>query len=119
MEKNGKIWGETSLLFSLNNVEIHRIEVKEGGVCSLHSHTHKWNLFFVEKGLLEIEVHKNDYALIDKTVLGNLDMMKVAPGEKHRFRALADTVAYEIYWCTLDSADIQRDDVGSRLVLQE
>ena len=38
MEKQGKVWGGTQLLFSKNNVEIHRIETVSGGYCSKHKH---------------------------------------------------------------------------------
>ena len=60
MNKQGKIWGETSPIFNKNNVEIHRIEIKKGGYCSKHKHEHKFNAFFVEKGKLQISVWKNN-----------------------------------------------------------
>lgn len=108
----GKVWGQTAALFNKNNVEIHRIEVAKGGVCSLHRHLHKHNAFFVESGTLIIEVQKNDYALTDKTILTKGKMTSVPPGEYHRFVAVEDTVAYEIYWTEISTNDIERKDVG-------
>jgi quercetin dioxygenase-like cupin family protein len=107
--KSGKIWGETRDLFCKNNVEIHRIEVKKGGYCSKHKHDNKYNAFFIEKGKLKIKVWKNDYDLIDETILSNQEMSVVKPKEYHIFEALEDTIAYEIYWVELSQNDIIRD----------
>ena len=43
MYKAGKIWGETELIVANNACEFHRIDFKEGGVCSKHLHEWKWN----------------------------------------------------------------------------
>lgn len=110
--KSGKVWGHTRALFAKSNVEIHRIDVAEGGFCSKHKHEHKWNMFFVERGTLFLEVWKKDYDLCDTTTLSSGESMAVAPGEYHRFRALTDVVAYEIYWVELSANDIARENVG-------
>jgi len=110
--KSGKAWGETRALFQRNNVELHRIEVRGGGYCSKHRHAHKWNAFYVEKGRLRVTVWKNDYALVDETVLEAGEYMEVAPREYHQFDALEDTVAYELYWVELQASDIERESVG-------
>ena len=111
--KSGKIWGQTSLIYANHVLELHRIEVKAGGFCSKHKHLHKWNGFFVEKGTLKISVFKNDYALVDETILKAGDFMAVKPSEFHMFKAEEDTVAMEIYWAEpLDAEDIERETVG-------
>lgn len=112
MEIVGKIWGSTSPLFHKNNVEIHRIEIKKGFKCSKHKHLSKYNMFFIEKGKIEVLVWKNSYDLVDTTVIQTQQSTVVAPGEYHLFQALEDTVAYEIYWVELLANDIQREDVG-------
>lgn len=112
MQIAGKVWGETSALFNKNNVEIHRIEANAGGYCSKHKHEHKANAFFVESGLLRIEVWQNDYDLVDTTYLERGNMLTVPAGVYHRFVAEEDTVAYEIYWVELDAKDIVREDHG-------
>lgn len=109
---SGKVWGKTVSLFEKNNVEIHRIEILKDGICSMHRHKHKHNAFFVESGKLMIEVEKADYDLKDVTIIGPGQMASVPPGEFHRFIAMEDTVAYEIYWVELSSKDIERRDVG-------
>ena len=114
MQIQGKIWGHTSPLFNKNNVEIHRIECNAGTFCSKHKHDHKYNMFFVEKGRLEINVWKNDYDLIDKTVVGPQQTCIVSPQEYHLFRCIEDTIAFEIYWVEIDKKDIIRDNVGGK-----
>ena len=36
--KAGKIWGQTELIHANGVLEFHRIETKQGGVCSKHKH---------------------------------------------------------------------------------
>jgi mannose-6-phosphate isomerase-like protein (cupin superfamily) len=108
----GKIWGQTELLEANGVLEFHRIEARAGGVCSKHKHQFKWNGFFVESGKLVIRVWKNDYDLVDETVLAAGQYTKVSPGEYHQFEALEDTVAFELYWAEFDHEDIERDSVG-------
>ena len=110
--KQGKVWGETFLLFKKNNTEFHRIKVNKGAYCSKHKHACKYNSFFVERGKLRISVWKTDYDLIDETILGPGETMIVSPGEYHQFHAIEETVAFELYWVELDGNDIQREDCG-------
>ena len=113
MNIQGKIWGHTSPLFNKNNVEIHRIECRKNGFCSKHKHISKYNMFFVEKGKMEINVWKKGYDLVDKTIISSQQICIVEPGEYHFFKCLEDnTVAFEIYWVELDKNDIVRDNVG-------
>ena len=112
MQIQGKVWGHTSPLFNKNNVEIHRIEVNKGTFCSKHKHNSKYNMFFVERGELEINVWKNNYDLVDKTILKSQQSCIVAPLEYHLFRSVEDTIAFEIYWVEIDKNDIDRENVG-------
>ena len=113
MEVQGKVWGETRCIFNNDSTEVHRIVGKLGGYCSKHKHQHKYNKFFVERGRLKIKVWKNDYDLVDETILGPGQATTVKPGEYHMFEVLEDdTIAYEIYWTVLDTSDIVRDNHG-------
>lgn len=112
--KAGKIWGTTEALFNMNNVEVHRISINAGGYCSQHRHAHKWNAFYVEKGELRIEVWSTLGGICDVTTLQAGDMLNVRPGDYHRFMALTDVEALEIYWVSLNAEDIIREDVGGR-----
>ncbi len=110
--KAGKVWGTTQPIFHANNVEVHRIAIVPGGFCSKHKHLNKWNLFFVESGELVIETWREKSGLCDTTHVGPGETYAVQPGEFHRFRALTDVVAYEIYWVELDPNDITRETTG-------
>lgn len=114
MHKQGKIWGCTQELFNQNNVCIHRIEAKEGYCCSKHYHDSKFNIFYVEEGELLIEDWQLDYDLKDETILSKGESCLIPPKHYHRFTANKNTIAYEIYYVTLDSRDIIRDDCGQK-----
>lgn len=114
MDKSGKIWGSTSKIFTGNNVEIHRIIGKKGGISSMHAHVHKHSMFYVECGSIAVEVEKNEYKLTDRTILHSGESTILRPSEYHRFEVLENaTVCYEIYWVELDPDDIVRRDVGT------
>jgi len=113
----GKVWGTTQCLFAQNNVEVHLIEIKEGGYCSKHTHIHKANLFQIISGLLKIEIWM-PYGLVDTTIIKDGQYCVVPPGHSHRFEALADTKALEIYWVELDSNDIERETVGGNDMME-
>jgi mannose-6-phosphate isomerase-like protein (cupin superfamily) len=115
MNIQGKVWGNTSSLFEKNNVEIHRIEAKMGSYCSRHKHEYKYNMFFLEAGEMQIEVWKNDYDLVDITTLFPGNSTTVSPGEYHIFRAIKDSICFEIYWVELSNKDIIRENVGGKL----
>ena len=108
----GKVWGKTQPIFFKNNVEIHRIETNKGGFCSKHKHEHKYNAFLVESGKLKITTWKNDYDLIDETIVEAGQITTCKPQEYHMFEALEDSVAFEIYWVELLEKDIVRENHG-------
>jgi mannose-6-phosphate isomerase-like protein (cupin superfamily) len=111
----GKIWGNTECLFDKNNVAVHRIEVNKGYMCSKHYHLHKHNVFYVEKGKLKIEVWQKDYDLVDQTIITDGQSTCVTPGLLHRFSALEDTLALEMYFVELDGEDIIRESCGKSI----
>lgn len=110
----GKIWGSSCCLFDKGNMEIHRIEVHQGGFCSEHMHKYKWNAFFVETGCLEITVYREDAGkpIEDRTRLSGGESTYVEPGLYHKFTAIEPTVAFEFYWTELPKDDIIRREVG-------
>lgn len=109
----GKIWGSTEPLLKTPMLEVHRLSINPRSRCSLHAHQYKWNAFMVLSGRLSIEVHKNDYALIDITELRAGEFTTVKPGEYHRFVSHDDHVlAFELYYPEQLSEDIVRRDCG-------
>lgn len=113
---SGKIWGDTSSILENEFVQLHRINVSRGGVCSKHSHTHRYNGFLCITGRIIIRVWKNapNYpGEPDVTVLTDGEFTAVPPGELHQFEALEETDMLEIYWpASLESADIAREAPG-------
>lgn len=114
MVKYGKVWGTTCPIEQNASLEFHRIEIKAGFECSKHCHQHKFNGFMVESGELEIHVWKNNYDLVDITVLKSGEYTKVPPGEYHKFVCKQDTICYELYWSELSHDDIVRETVGGQ-----
>jgi len=113
MHKEGKIWGENILLFKNDNTQINFIHIKKGGRCSQHMHQNKNNIFFVQSGRLLVEKW-NDSGLIDSTILIDEQMTEIKNGINHRFTALEDTKALEIYYVnSIDENDIIRQDEGT------
>ena len=101
-------------LFLRNNVEIHRMEILPGTHCSKHRHLCKFNMFFVESGVLGVRIWKNSYNLVDEVRLLHGESCVIPPGEFHQFFVEGNypVTAYEIYWTELSPLDIQRDGVG-------
>jgi len=111
----GKIWGVTRQIFNQNNVEIHRIEINKGYKCSKHVHNHKYNIFSVESGKILVREWKNEYSLIDETTLSKEQMCIIKPGNYHEFHGLENSIVYEIYYVTLNTDDILRENTGSKI----
>jgi mannose-6-phosphate isomerase-like protein (cupin superfamily) len=109
--KESKIWGDTTSVWSNGNAEVHRISVKHGGFCSKHKHEHKYNLFYVESGKLLIEIWRNE-RIVDKTTLHSGESTIVPPCVFHKFTALENSIAIEVYWVALDKKDIIRESSG-------
>lgn len=112
--KTGKIWGRTEQLEANPFLSFHRAEVNKGFRCSKHLHKFIHNGFFVESGELLVRVYQPN-GLEDVTTLRAGDYTSVAPGVKHRFESVEDTVLFEIYWPQGVGADIERDDEGGPL----
>ncbi len=111
--KQGKVWGETELLLKTPLIEIHRLHVMPNSFCSTHKHNYKVNAFYCILGSLTIVTEKNDYALIDETMISGGEFTTVKPGEFHHFRTGdAYCEALEIYYPESLGEDIVRKTVG-------
>jgi len=112
----GKLWGETQLIFCYNGVECHNLTIVENGFCSIHKHENKWNRFLVVSGLLEVKQWQLNVADMsappDTTVLKPGEICDVPPGAFHQFNALEQSFVIEMYWTVLDIDDIARLTTG-------
>lgn len=111
--KEAKIWGDTTLIWCNESTIVHRINIIKGGYCSKHYHSHRSNLFHVESGKLQIDVWKEN-GVVDTTILCLGESTEVPPNVFHRFTALEETKALEVYWVKIDKEDIVREDQGGR-----
>ncbi len=115
--KQGKVWGTTQEAMNNGRVSAHLLRVEAGGYCSEHRHAEKTNLFLVISGSLEILVWPagaDEGQKPDMTILGPGETTVIRPGDWHRFRALEDAVAIEIYEGNLAGEDITRRTPGGR-----
>lgn len=113
-----KAWGKTKQVHRGQNAEIHELEIKAGGYCSLHRHQ-KRNLFHIQSGTLQIEFYHEGISGSEPFWIaphGDGEQCSVGPGQWHRFRALTDCKILEVYWNDeINPEDIERADEGGIL----
>lgn len=108
-----KIWGTTECLLPEPNCEVHKLDIKPHHRCSHHRHNGKANWFYVEKGLLYIDVWRADNEGFDEIPLKPGEAMTVPAGVAHRFRTGDEPCeALEIYYHEPLAEDIERFDSG-------
>ncbi len=110
--KEGKVWGQTEKIVVNPFCEVHKIDIKAGGVCSKHLHRYKTNGFYVISGTLKIRTWQKDYDLVDETILNAGDYYEAKPNLYHQFEAVTGVQALEIYYPTPIDHDIVRETVG-------
>ncbi len=111
MDKQGKAWGETTLLFNDQRVSLHFLNINKGGYSSEHKHSNKTNLFYVIEGELLIRFWRKGNQ-IDETILKAGESMTIPTYIWHQFQALTDCKCLEIYETGLWTDDIERRAVG-------
>lgn len=109
--RQGKEWGYTTEFFRNSMVSAHHLEIKKGGYCSEHIHEHKYNLFYVISGRLEITIWREKNAK-DETVLTAGQESAIPPGFYHKFKAFEKTECIEVYQVLLIEPDINRRTQG-------
>ena len=57
-------------------------------------------------------VIEQPYGLKDITFIRKHESCVIPPGLWHKFEAIEDTLAIEIYWTEMDPQDIERDGCG-------
>ena len=111
MNLQGKVWGETTEFFRNALVSAHHITIKKGGFCSKHRHAHKYNLFYVISGKLRVQIWRDEQT-VDETIVAAGQSTAVSPGFFHKFWALEETEAIEVYQVFLEDPDIERETEG-------
>lgn len=105
-EKLDKVWGTTECLLLLPSIQVHRIKFKRGGVCSLHYHKARYNAFYVISGRLDV-LHVHGLGVDQRDMLQPGQLSVVPPEVLHRFEAVTDGEALEIYF----PAEVQAGDI--------
>lgn len=109
--RQGKNWGYTTEFFRNAMVSAYHLEIKKGGYCSEHRHQHKYNLFYIISGELELTIW-HDRQKTDVTIIGPGQTTAVSPGFYHKFRGITACHCIEMYQVLLIEPDIDRRTVG-------
>ncbi len=101
-----KIWGWNEELIRNDICSLNVLHVEKGGQCSLHTHKHNHNLFYVVSGKLRIT-----------TEHGNVDVESgqnflILPGTQHQFTGLEESKVVEFVFVQFDPSDIDRSTQG-------
>ena len=107
MERTVKTWGDKWNIFQNDLCEVSVLYLKPNERCSWHSHTSKYNLFFVISGKLVIKVDEYETTVLPGQIL------TTKPFEMHEFQTRSlDTICIEVMYTQYDPEDIDRKDVG-------
>ena len=109
--RQGKKWGYTTDFFRSAIFSAHHFEVEKGGYCSEHYHKHKYNLFYVISGVLELTIWRKGKTK-DVTKITAGQTTAVSPGFWHQFKALTPVQCIEICQVLLNEPDIKRRTEG-------
>lgn len=114
IDRQGKAWGQTSLLYRAPHLQVHLLEIDAGGFCSEHRHTRKVNTFHIIRGRLEVRIWPSSLAQPDTTELEAGESMTIPVGVYHQFKAIENTTCLEIYEAAEIDEDIERRTTGGR-----
>lgn len=96
MEWQEKVWGRTRIEAESPFYQLHRLEVIEGGFCSIHYHEHRANRFRVLSGEIEVIEWFADITKAVRLTAGNIH--DVPSLVVHQFRVLRSGEVIEEYW---------------------
>lgn len=108
--RQGKAWGYTTDFFRNAIVSAHHLEIKKDGFCSEHRHKHKYNLFYVLSGVLELTIWHGKEK--DVTIVTAGQVTAIPPGFWHQFKGITPVECIEIYQVLLTGEDIERRTEG-------
>lgn len=109
-----KCWGNTRRVGIGSHWDIHYLQLVQGGYCSRHRHTNKWNLFYVASGRVAVEFFNDGESEPYKIVeIGPDERLTVPSRVWHRFRVLENGSMIEVYWPDRwNPDDIERAEEG-------
>lgn len=95
-ERHTKVWGEEQWIVNNGRYCGKKLILRQGWQCSLHYHKVKEETFYVQSGLVRMELlDAVAYEQEKPRVLEPGDAVHILPGKLHRFAGLADSVIFE------------------------
>lgn len=121
MEITRKTWGIKYNIFKNDLNEISFLELEPNRRCSWHSHSTKYNLFFVVEGEVGVKVEydvdggKRESGV---TILKRHEFFTVRPEEWHEFQTYSQPAKLiEVMYVQYEDGDIIRKNIGGLNVL--
>ena len=90
MKKVEKDWGYEEWIVNNELYCLKKIFIKKDHQCSIHWHKNKDETFYIEKGFIELEVFGKKFDLCEG------ETYRIKPNTVHRFKAIENTMIYEI-----------------------
>lgn len=112
MNREIKIWGERWLIRQDSTHAVSYLKVREGYRCSWHSHTSKYNLFAVLKGVIGITIE--ELGEIRTVNISSGECFTIKPGQYHEFFGIEDSEVIEEMYVEYSEADISREIIGGK-----
>lgn len=117
-----KPWGTSTPLYLTSEMEVVKISILKTGHCSRHRHLNKDNTFIVLRGELLVIEEPGSLAAVQHPLDPCSKPLTIPRGVLHKFWALTDVEAIEIYRAaegtTIDPDDIIRYSEGGLLAPQ-
>ena len=110
VERVEKPWGHELRFVRTGRYAGKVLFIRAGHQLSLQYHEAKDEAFFVQSGNLELVLGKEQR--VEK--LGPGDARRIEPGTIHRFRAVTDTLLFEVSTPELEDVVRLEDDYGRR-----
>ena len=89
-----KVWGEEQIVINTDAYCGKRMLLNMGYRCSMHMHKVKDETFFIESGMMYVELEHPDGRREARTMNPG-DSVHVPPGTWHRFTGFVNTVFFE------------------------
>jgi quercetin dioxygenase-like cupin family protein len=89
IKKVVKVWGYEEWIANTEKYCGKFMHLKKGKRCSIHYHKIKDETFYILKGKVLMEIGE------EKKVMQEGDVIRIMPGQKHRFSGLEDSIIIE------------------------
>lgn len=95
-EIHPKGWGREEWIVNNEKYCGKKMFLSKGKKCSIHFHKIKHETFYIEMGLIQLDLYPNGYpGELDRKVLKSGDVVPISIGVPHQFLGLEDSTFYE------------------------